>query len=365
MGILHAARAEMARAALAFAPSPFAARESRQTERTGFRFSEQRMRPTTLGDELPRLVNRIVASYFADERTQHIDKQFLPSRSEIEEICDLLQELTFPGYVGRMGLTRHNIAYHVGELLPRLWERLVHQIEHCICHELENTGQLPEDTTPQQQRATQIARLFVEKIPEIREMLALDVQAAYDGDPAATGTSEIVLAYPGVYAITIQRYAHVLHELSVPLIPRIMCEHAHQKTGIDIHPGANIGKSIFIDHGTGVVIGETSDIGDNVKIYQSVTLGALSFPKDERGRVIRGAKRHPTVGNNVTIYANATVLGGKTVLGDGAAVGGSCFVTQSVEPGFLVSITPPILKMRAPATPPKIADQPYEPTWDI
>lgn len=318
-----------------------------------------------LGDDLPRLVGRIVDSYFADSRTRHIDRRYLPSRRETVEICELLLELTYPGFFGRKNLTRHNIAYHVGDLLPRLWERLTHQVEHCLCHDLECRGELGEDHRPQRERAVEIARAFVERIPEVRSLLALDVQAAYDGDPAASGPAEIVLSYPGIYAITVQRYAHLLHGMNVPLLPRIMCEHAHERTGIDIHPGAQIGRSFFIDHGTGVVIGETSEIGDNVKVYQSVTLGALSFPKDERGRVIRGTKRHPTVGNNVTIYANATVLGGKTVLGDGSAVGGSCFVTQSVEPGFLVSITPPVLKMRAPANPPKIADQPYEPSWDI
>ncbi|QOJ15281.1 MAG: serine acetyltransferase [Planctomycetia bacterium] len=323
------------------------------------------MDPRDLGEALPALVNRIVESYQQDRRTQHIDGEFLPSRTETVEVCELLLELTYPGFVGRKDLTRHNIAYHVGELLPRLWSRLMHQIEHCLCHDLETRGALPEDRSPLRARSAQIAREFLERIPDVRAMLALDVQAAYDGDPAASGSAEILLAYPGIYAITIQRYAHVLYGLEVPLMPRIMCEFAHMRTGIDIHPGAKIGRSFFIDHGTGVVIGETAQIGDNVKLYQSVTLGALSFPKDERGRVIRGTKRHPTVGNNVTVYANATVLGGRTTLGDGSAVGGSCFVTQSVEPGFLVSMTPPVLKMRAPAVPPKIADQPFEPTWDI
>src|SRR5262249_15261021 len=156
---------------------------------------------------------------------------------------------------------------------------------------------------------------FVERMPAVRAMLADDVQAAYDGDPAASGPAEIILAYPGVLAITIHRYAHELYTLNIPLMPRIMGEHMHIMTGIDIHPGAQIGRSFFIDHGTGVVIGETAVIGQNVKIYQGVTLGALSFPKDERGRLIRGHKRHPTVGNNVTIYANAIVLGGNTELG--------------------------------------------------
>lgn len=318
-----------------------------------------------LGEDLPRLVERIVASYHADHRTQHIDQDYLPSKSAIVGICDTLLELTYPGYFGRKGLTRHNITYHVGELVPRLWEALAAQILQCLCQQAEADGALPADPEPLRRRAAEMAGAFVERIPEIREKLADDVQAAYDGDPAATGTAEVILAYPGVLAVTIYRYAHVLYEMQAPLIARIMTEHAHALTGIDIHPGARIGRSFFIDHGTGVVIGETSDIGDNVKIYQGVTLGALSFPKDARGRVIRGAKRHPTVGNNVTIYANATVLGGETHLGDGAAIGGSVFLTQSVEPRHMVSISPPILKTRAPQFPPKVYDGELPPSWDI
>ncbi|MBI5865934.1 MAG: serine acetyltransferase, partial [Planctomycetes bacterium] len=181
--------------------------------------------------------------------------------------------------------------------------------------------------------------------------LAFDVQAHYDGDPAAQSTTEIILAYPGMLAITIHRYAHILYNLDVPKLPRVLSEWAHRRTGIDIHAGTRIGRSFCIDHGTGVVIGETTTIGDNCKIYQGVTLGALSFPKDERGRIIRGHKRHPTIGNNVTIYANAIVLGGDTVIGDGAVIGGSVFLTQSVAPGHQVAINPPVLRVRAPHSP--------------
>jgi serine O-acetyltransferase len=302
-----------------------------------------------LGEALPRLVARIVKSYFSDPRTQYIDREYLPARERLVECCDLLLELTFPGYFGRKGLTAHNISYHAGELLPRLWEQLSAQVLQCLCHEHEALiaagGASPQ---PRQAHACDLASRFIERIPEVRDFLADDVQAAYDGDPAATGTAEVLLAYPALIAITIYRYAHELYKMDVPLIPRIMTEHAHHLTGIDIHPGARIGRSFFIDHGTGVVIGETTDIGQNVKIYQGVTLGALSFPKDERGRIIRGHKRHPTVGNGVTIYANAIVLGGDTVIGDGAVVGGSVFLTHSVEPGHQVSISPPELKVRPP-----------------
>jgi serine O-acetyltransferase len=311
------------------------------------------MEPKHLGDTLPRLVDRLVQSYFADERTQHIDKEYLPATEAIIDICNLLMELTYPGYFGRKGLTRHNISYHVGELLPRLWELLTDQVHQALCHTEEQERGVAEEDPPCRGKAVHIANEFLEAIPEIRAQLADDVQAAYDGDPAAYSTSECVLAYPGVLAVTIYRYANKLYELDVPLVPRIMCEHMHRLTGIDIHPGAKIGRSFFIDHGTGVVIGETSDIGDNAKLYQGVTLGALSFPKDERGRLIRGYKRHPSVGKNVTVYANAIVLGGDTSLGEGSIVGGSVFLTKSVAPGHQVSITPPVLKVRPPRPDPK------------
>ncbi len=304
-----------------------------------------------LGEALPKLVARIVQSYNADGRTQHIDREFLPSRKIIIEVCNLLLELTYPGYIGRRGLTRHNISFHVGELLPRLWELLAGEITQCLCQERE-TSETPAEASCDECRsqAADLASRFVTRIPDVRAMLADDVQAAYDGDPAATGTAEVILAYPAILAITIFRYAHELYAMNVPLIPRIMTEHAHYLTGIDIHPGARIGRCFFIDHGTGVVIGETTDIGDHVKMYQGVTLGALSFPKDERGRLIRGYKRHPTIGHHVTIYAGATVLGGETHLGEGCIVGGSVFLTRSVEAGHQVSLSPPVLRVRPPRT---------------
>jgi serine O-acetyltransferase len=317
-----------------------------------------------LGEALGPLVERVVASYFDDPRTHHIDREFLPSKRGIKDICDLLMELTYPGYIGRHGLTRHNISYHVGELLPRLWEQLAEQVTRCLCH-LREAGEHNLSDAACRQRADALASRFVERIPDVRRLLADDVQAAYDGDPAATSTAEIILAYPALLAVTIYRYAHELHEMGVAFIPRIMTEHAHYLTGIDIHPGARIGRSFFIDHGTGVVIGETTQIGDNVKIYQGVTLGALSFPKDERGRIIRGSKRHPTIGNNVTIYANAIVLGGETVIGDGAVVGGSVFITEGVEPGHQVSITPPVLRVRPPKGATPRIDGRYVPDWVI
>ena len=190
-------------------------------------------------------------------------------------------------------------------------------------------------------KAEQCAVDFFRKIPELRELLADDVQAAYDGEPAAKSLDEIIFSYPGILAVTTYRIAHELHIQGVPLIPRIMTEYAHGITGIDIHPGAEIGKSFFIDHGTGVVIGETSEIGDQVRLYQGVTLGALSVPKDSTGVSMRGRKRHPTIEDDVTIYAGATILGGETVIGRGSIIGGNVWLVESVPPGTKVTIEKP------------------------
>ncbi|MBP7935723.1 MAG: serine acetyltransferase [Phycisphaerae bacterium] len=299
-----------------------------------------------IGEALPGLVDRIVQSYESDDRTRHTDKTYLPSRAEVVEIIHMLLELAYPGYFGRQNLTRHNVKYHVGELLPKLGERLFRQIDHALCYKEEVDGRTRPEKKPCDAKARRITMEFLERIPAIRARLAGDVQAAYDGDPAAINTDEVILAYPGVLAVTVYRFAHELHMLGVPLIPRMMTEWAHTATGTDIHPGASIGPNFFIDHASGVVIGETTDIGENVKLYQGVTLGALSFPKDERGRIIRGHKRHPTVQAGVTIYANATVLGGETVLGDSSIIGGSVFLTNSIPPNATVSMKPPELKVR-------------------
>lgn len=304
--------------------------------------------PTTfqIGEKLPGIVDRIIESYDADERTKHIDRLYLPSRSETVEVIQMLLELAYPGYYGRQNLSRYNVRYHVGELVPKLGEKLFEQIDRALCYQEEIEGQPPSNGRRCTQQARDLTLAFLDRIPAIREMLAGDVQAAYDGDPAAVHTDEVILAYPGVLAVTVYRFAHELYNLGVPLIPRVMTEWAHTVTGADIHPGAHIGRNFFIDHSTGVVIGETTEIGENVKLYQGVTLGALSFPKDERGRLIRGYKRHPTVKDRVTIYANAIVLGGETVLGEGSVVGGSVFLTSSVPPNATISMKPPELKVR-------------------
>ena len=195
------------------------------------------------------------------------------------------------------------------------------------------------------EKGIDVTLYLIESIPELRKILTLDVKAAYEGDPAAKSYNEIIFSYPGLFAITVHRIAHILYEKDIPLIPRIMSEYAHSLTGIDIHPGAKIGKSFFIDHGTGVVIGETCIIGDNVKIYQGVTLGGKSFPKDQNGNIIRGQKRHPTIEDNVTIYAGATILGGETVIGKNSIIGGNVWITESIPPNSKVTLSENLTKM--------------------
>lgn len=288
------------------------------------------------GPVLQPLVEALLASYRNDGRAHHINKRYLPSRDEAIEIVQLLLQLMYPGYFGRQDLTDENVGYHAGVLLSTLREKLERQIELCLCYRDETVTDRA-DVTVCRSEGRDLTRSFLERLPALRALLLEDVQAAYDGDPAALNADEIILAYPGLLAVTVYRIAHELHRLGVPMMPRIMTEWAHTHTGADIHPGATIGRAFFLDHATGAVIGETTVIGDRVKLYQGVTLGALSIARDERGRVIRGTKRHPTVEDDVTIYANATVLGGKTVVGRGALVGGGVFLTRSVPPGARVA----------------------------
>ncbi len=298
--------------------------------------------------ELDAVVGAMLESYHADSRGQFINRKFLPNRREIIGIIELFLELFYPGYFGRQDLNEENLRYHVGGLVSSLRDKLAAQIELCLCHAAEQGDVVTQCSA----EARRLAQRMLDMTPKIRATLLSDVQAAMDGDPAASGLAEIILAYPGLLAVTVYRVAHELHRLGVPLLPRIMTEWAHAQTGADIHPGATIGKSFFIDHATGVVVGETSFIGEHVKLYQGVTLGALSHPKDEHGRVIRNTKRHPTVEDRVTVYANATVLGGTTKLGTGSVVGGSVFVTKSVPAGARVAMKPPELHVKAPSATP-------------
>ncbi len=289
-----------------------------------------------LNGSLDELTRAILRSYEGEERTRRVGLRFLPTQERIVQILDEVRALLFPGYFGHKRLTDESVGYHVGNLLVRIGEDLSEEITHCMCVDRQCGGGDCDDPERCRREAREITRQFLQRIPRIRKLLAMDAQAAYDGDPAAKSIDEIIYSYPGFYAITVYRVAHALHELSVPLMPRILSEYAHSVTGCDIHPGATIGESFFIDHATGVVVGETTVIGDNVKVYQGVTLGAKSFPKDERGRAIKGLKRHPTIEDNVTIYPNATILGGETVIGRGATVGGNAYITDSVPPDHLV-----------------------------
>ncbi|RYE87383.1 MAG: serine acetyltransferase, partial [Myxococcales bacterium] len=305
------------------------------------------MVPSSRADEdLPDLVEGLLASYREDPRAHHINRRFLPSRDEIVGIIDLLLQLVYPGYYGRQDLTDTSLPYHTGVLLSTLRDKLQLQIGLCLCYQQETCGECTDKAfLTFRGEAHQRTIAFLRQLPAVRSLLISDIQAAYDGDPAATNLDEIILAYPGVLAVTIYRLAHALHELEVPMMPRIMTEWAHAHTGADIHPGATIGPRFFIDHATGVVIGETSHIGAGVTLYQGVTLGALSHPRDAQGRIVRGTKRHPTVDDNVTVYANATVLGGQTTVGSQSIVGGSVFLTQSVSPGTRVAVKPPELQL--------------------
>jgi serine O-acetyltransferase len=300
---------------------------------------------------LPRLVDAMLASYRRDARGQHVNRRYLPSRGEIHDIVELLLELFYPGYYGRQDLTDENLPFHVGNLLSTLREKLERQIETCLCFARETEG-AGDGGCAESARSASAALLG--RLPAIRDALILDVQAAYDGDPAAQSLDEVILAYPGFRAITVHRVAHELYRLGIPLMPRILSEWAHTETGADIHPGAAIGDSFFIDHATGVVVGETSTIGRGVKLYQGVTLGALSHPRDAAGRVVRQTRRHPTVEDGATLYAHATVLGGSTVVGADAIVGGSVFLTRSVPPGSRVAMKPPELSVKGAEPPPGI-----------
>src|SRR5208337_1454745 len=239
---------------------------------------------------LSKLVDEMVASYEKFGGMDHLTGRDLPSK---EVVVEDLFTILFPGYLGKEEITKANIQYYLGTKLNSVYVRLTGEVEKSLKYICRKVGTCPQDVC--QSRAQIVVKELLEKLPEIRSMLSGDIQGAYKGDPAAVSTDEVILSYPCVLAITTYRIAHVLYLDGVPLIPRIMSEHIHSLTGIDIHPGATIGKNFFIDHGTGVVIGETTEIGDNVKLYQGITLGALSFPKDDKGNIIKGRKRHPTI----------------------------------------------------------------------
>jgi serine O-acetyltransferase len=288
-----------------------------------------------------RVTQAICDSYDDEQGINHLDGGNMPERDVVVSVLEKILEILFPGYTGRHPVNRAGLTFTIGNLVNDVFQVLFEQISRAFLYRCRmeccdgcNCFKLAEDATLK----------LLQKLPDIRNVLKTDVQSALDGDPAARSTDEIVIAYPGLHAVAIQRIAHELYDAGVPLIPRVMGEYAHTMTGIDIHPGACIGSSFFIDHGTGVVIGETAIIGDNVKIYQGVTLGALSFPKDSCGRLIKGAKRHPNIEDDVTIYAGATILGDITV-GHHSVIGGNVWLTESVDPYTKITISPPDLSI--------------------
>ncbi|MFW6044609.1 MAG: serine O-acetyltransferase EpsC [Planctomycetota bacterium] len=287
---------------------------------------------------IPDTVDAIMHTLEDRGKVEHICTYELPSREDCIRIIHLLQRLLFPGYFRSGAVDRANLRFHLGQTANEAFELLQQQITLCRLHQRRESSKKARARASKEAQGN--ALTLLRKLPDMIDTLDGDVQAAYLGDPAATGNDEIIICYPGFLAILIYRIAHRLHRMNVPFLPRIMTEYAHSTTGIDIHPGATIGRNFFVDHGTGVVIGETTEIGDNVKIYQGVTLGALSFPTDEEGNLKRGFKRHPSIEDDVIIYANATVLGAITI-GEGSVVGGNVFLTHSVDPGSKVTLESP------------------------
>ncbi|RMH39910.1 MAG: serine acetyltransferase [Deltaproteobacteria bacterium] len=285
------------------------------------------------------LVDALLASYRTSSGAmEHVSSYELPSMDEVARVLDQARALIFPGFVGPglVRATETELRDYVRERVESLRRTLRRQVYRGLHHKSQlERGTQDLDCPECAERADVITEAFLGELVGLRQQLALDVQAHYEGDPAATGTDEVVFCYPGLYAISVYRIAHALLDLGAKIIPRMMTELAHSRTGIDIHPGARIGRSFFIDHGTGVVIGETTVIGDRVRIYQGVTIGALSVP---RGAGRPTGKRHPTIEDDVVIYSGATILGGNTVIGAGAVIGGNCWVTSSVPPGARVTL---------------------------
>ena len=281
-----------------------------------------------LEKQIDKVVDTILEDYQSGREIDAMESGRQPDKDTIIELIEKLRRIVFPGYFRERNYKTYNAKHNLSMLIEDVMYNLSKQIFLVLQEETQ---------------AREICLEFLSRIPNVRAMVQTDLQAAYDGDPAATGMAEVIFSYPGLYAIMVYRLAHELYLLNVPMIPRIMTEYAHSVTGIDIHPGATIGKFFFIDHGTGIVIGETTIIGENVKVYQGVTLGGLST---RGGQSLRGKRRHPTIEDNVTIYANASILGGETVVGQGCVIGASAFITKSVPPCTTVSIKSQELQLK-------------------
>lgn len=281
--------------------------------------------------DLNEIVNHIADNYTNEELFYMKEGHQMPDRNSIIHIIMGLREIMFPGYFDKEHLGQNMPYYFIGHKLTKLYHELFTQIQSALLQQ----GKYGVNESEICEKTDKTCTYFFSRFPEIQKLIMKDVQAAFDGDPAALSKEEIIFCYPGLLAIFIYRFAHELYKMKVPFIPRIMTEYAHAHTGIDINPGAEIGEYFFIDHGTGVVIGETTVIGNNVKVYQGVTLGALST---RSGQLLRDVKRHPTIEDNVTIYSNSSILGGETVIGKGAVIGGNAFITESIPAGSRVSV---------------------------
>jgi serine O-acetyltransferase len=293
-------------------------------------------------EEIPAIVDELVGSCRREDCFDHVGPEPIPSREGVIDIIHRASRLLYPGYFIRKRVDEVNLGYYFGQEAVGFYEVLAEQITLAIRHECLRYNL---DCTHCEARGQEEAIRFMRELPRLRSALGMDVRAAYEGDPAAKSYDEIIFSYPGLFAVTVYRLAHQLHHQDIPLLPRIMTEYAHSRTGIDIHPGAHIGESFFIDHGTGVVVGETTEIGDRVRIYQGVTLGALSLPKEVVDS-LRTKKRHPTVEDDVIIYAQATILGGETVIGARSVIGGNVWLTESVPPDTKVFLKKPELVIK-------------------
>ncbi|HEX2967189.1 MAG TPA: serine O-acetyltransferase EpsC [Syntrophorhabdaceae bacterium] len=292
--------------------------------------------------KVPSHIDQVISKYDKEGRFHHIVPEPIPSRQAIVDIISKAFLVLFPGYFSEKPLDEINAKYYIGQEMTELFDMLSLQIAHAIRHDCIRFNKA---CIRCEERSQEIALDFVRAIPELQQTLSKDVMAAFEGDPASKYYDEIIFCYPGLYAIAVYRVAHWLHVQGVPLVPRIMTEYAHSRTGIDIHPGVTIGESFFIDHGTGVVVGETTIIGDRVRIYQGVTLGALSLTKEECV-TLRGKKRHPTIEDDVIIYSNATILGGETTIGARSVIGGNVWLVESVPADTMVFLKKPELVVK-------------------
>ena len=294
-----------------------------------------------MDERVRKIVEYIMKDAEQEHRLRSLAVHLQPDKEVIISVLNRLQIILFPAHFGRKKqVSDFAVKYELGGLLEEVYSAMTDQITLALLHHPEYTNSAKSE---RKEVAARLAGDFLDKLPMLRELLKMDLQAAFDGDPAAFNKDEIIFSYPGFYAIMVNRIAHELHLMKVPLIPRIMTEYAHGCTGADIHPGATLGRYFFIDHATGVVIGETTVIGDRVKVYQGVTLGGLST---RAGQGLRNVKRHPTIENDVTIYSGASILGGETVIGEGCIIGGNCFITHSIPPHMRVSFSAPELKLR-------------------